>query len=81
MSDGTKADWKFHAGNLVFVFRIYDPVEKKFCCSGATLYGKTRSIWANKSGAINALSHMPDDIKDRLEIKKFQLLEVAELPE
>jgi hypothetical protein len=76
MSNST--DWKFYTGGLVFVFRIFDPVEKKFCSSGATLYGRGRSIWANKSGVVNALNNMPDDIKGRLEIKKFQLEEVVD---
>jgi len=59
-----------------FVYRIYDPVEKKFCASGHSLYGKGRSIWMNSGSANLALKYMPEDIQERLVIKKFKLVEV-----
>ncbi len=71
-----------YAGKTEFVFRVFDPVENKYCSTGRSLYaGNGRSVWANKSGASNARNNMPDEIKDRLEIRKFQLVEVRELPE
>jgi len=63
----------------MIVYRIYDPVEGKFCCSGRGLYAKNgRSIWLALSGAKLALKHMPAPIKDRLVIREFELAEVRE---
>lgn len=58
------------------VYRIWDPVEGKFCCSGRSLYASNgRSMWLAYSGAALALKYMPDDIRDRLVIKEFELVE------
>ena len=58
-----------------YVYRIYDPETQKFCASGHSLYGKGRSIWMNASGASNARNNMPEEIRERLVIKKFKLVE------
>jgi hypothetical protein len=66
-----------YASNAMKVYRVYDPQENKFCCTGRSLYsGNGRSAWFNKGGAVNARNNMPDEIKDRLEIKVFQLVEI-----
>jgi len=62
---------------LSYVYRIFDPVEKKYCASGHSLYGKGRSIWLNMSSATNAKKHMSDEIRDRLIIRKFQMVEAV----
>lgn len=57
-------------------YRIYDPVEDKFCSSGRGLYSSNgRTIWISKSGAKLALKHMPPEIKDRLVLKEYTLIE------
>lgn len=58
-----------------YVYRVYDPETQNFCSSGHSLYGKGRSIWMNIGGAVNAKKNMPTDIRDRLVIKKFRLVE------
>jgi hypothetical protein len=64
------------------VFRIWDPVEGKFCCSGRGLYAKNgRSIWMSTGAVGVALSHMPEDIKDRLIIRAYELVEVDSMGE
>jgi hypothetical protein len=58
------------------VFRVFDPVEQKYCATGHSLYGKGRSIWLNAGGASLAKRNMPDEIKERLIIKRFRLVEL-----
>lgn len=66
-----------YAQSTAVVYRVYDLVENKFCSTGRSLYaGNGRSIWANKSGASNAMRHMPDKLKHRLVVKKFILVEI-----
>ncbi len=61
------------------VYRIFDPEVGKFCCSGRGLYaGNGRSVWASKSGATVTLKHLPADVKARVVIKAFRLIEVEE---
>ncbi len=61
-----------------FVYRIFDPIEKKFCSSGRGLYAHNgRSMWGGKGAAKVALSNMPEEIKSRLIIKEFLLVETA----
>ena len=55
------------------VYRIYDPVEERFCESGRGLYAKNgRSVWFGKTGAAVAKRYMPN--KERLEIRMFELV-------
>lgn len=61
-----------------FVYRIFDPVENKFCSSGRGLYAHNgRSMWGGKGAAKVALSNMPKEIRSRLIIKEFFLVETA----
>lgn len=58
------------------VYRIFDPVEQRFCCSGRGLYSQNgRSVWMSANGVNSALRNMPKDIKDRLVIKKYFLID------
>ena len=62
-----------------FVYRIFDPIEQKFCASGRGLYAHNgRSIWGGKGAAKVALSNMPEKIRGRLIIKEFVLVETAQ---
>ena len=62
--------------NSTFVYRIFDPIEDKFCCSGRGLNANNgRSIWTSRGAAARALVCMPDGIKDRLIIKQYALVE------
>jgi hypothetical protein len=65
----------YAATKSIVVFRVFDPVEDKFCSSGHSLYGKGRTIWMNAAGATLAKMSMPTEIQDRLVIKKFRLVE------
>jgi hypothetical protein len=57
-------------------YRIYDPVEQKFCCSGRGLYAHNgRSVWLSKAGASVALRNMPAQVKARARIRTFNLVE------
>lgn len=60
----------------LFTFKIFDPQVGKYCRSGRSLYGRPRSQWGNKAGAISALKSMPDDVQKRAIIRKFTLQEV-----
>ena len=60
------------------VYRIFDPVENNFCESGRGLYAKNgRSVWFGEGGARLALRYMPKEIKDRLVIKAYRLVDVV----
>lgn len=61
------------------VYRIFDPEECQFCASGRGLYAQNgRSVWFSKSAAGVAKAHMPSKIRDRLVVKRFMLVEIAE---
>jgi hypothetical protein len=57
-------------------YRVYDPIEEKFCQSGRGIYANGRSIWTTKGTAANAKNNMP--FHERLVIKKFRLVEEIE---
>lgn len=70
---------ELYANDSMKVYRVYDPIENKFCCTGRSLYsGNGRSVWFNKGAATSALKNMPDEIKDRLQIKAFMLVELEQ---
>ena len=61
-----------------YVYRIFDPVENKFCSSGRGLYAHNgRSMWGGKGAARVALANMPEEIRSRLVIKEYLLVETA----
>ena len=62
---------KLHLQSLTTpIYRIYDPIENKFCCSGRGLYAKNgRSVWASRSAAMVALINMPKEVRERATIK------------
>ena len=63
------------------VWRIWDPVEQKFCCSGRGLYASSgRSFWATRSAMARAYSALPLAIKLRADMQEFALVkrEVAD---
>lgn len=60
------------------VWRIWDPIEQKFCSSGTSLYATGgRSVWLGLGGCKAALREMPKEIRDRAEFKEFTLVEVV----
>lgn len=61
-----------------YVYRIYDTENLIFRASGGTsIYSKGRTVWANKSGAVNAKKAMIGD-SNKLVIKKYKLVEVRD---
>jgi hypothetical protein len=68
----------FYQDDCGIVFRIFDPLENKYCCSGRGMFAKNgRSVWNSRAAVRVALSHMPKDIKSRLVIKEFALTEAT----
>ena len=60
------------------VFRIYDPVADKFCCSGRGLYANNgRSVWFARSAAVNVLKKLPAEVRERAIIKEYALVEAT----
>ena len=59
-------------------WRIYDPVRKAYCCSGRHAAGNGRSVWFGRNAAVLAMTYMPREIRGRLLIKKFKLVEVTD---
>ena len=56
------------------VYRIWDPVEQKFCSSGRSMYANNgRSIWMTKGAATMAKKTMPK----HTEIKEYILIETT----
>jgi len=67
----------------MIVYRIYDPVEGEFHRSARSILdGKNgRTIWMSMDAIEVALSRIPKDIKDRLVIRAYELVEVDDLGE
>jgi hypothetical protein len=60
----------------ITVYRLYDPVEKKFCCSGRSLYASNaRSVWLGRGGVMNAKKNLPEEVRRRVELKEYTLIE------
>lgn len=67
---------KLANGNVVY--RIFDPVQNMYCSSGRGFYAHNgRSVWVSKGAVKNALRNMPVEIRDRLIVKEFALVEVT----
>lgn len=59
------------------VWRIWDPVEEKFCSTGRSRYAKNgRSVWMSKGAASVALGQMPADVKARAVVREYNLVPV-----
>ena len=66
-----------YQGGEQIVYRIYDPVEGKYCCSGRGLYASNgRSVWFIKGAATTAFSHLPTEIQARAEIVPCRLVPI-----
>lgn len=60
------------------VYRLWDPQEQKFVASGRSLYSTNgRTLWVGKSGAVNTKRNLPDDVRERVELVTYELVEVA----
>jgi len=56
------------------VYRIYDPIEKKFILSGwNSIYSKQASVWTAKNAVTRVISTLPEEIKNRVQIKTYVL--------
>lgn len=54
--------------NPKYVYRIYDPMSNNY------LGSSSKSLWANKSGALNTLKEYPKEIQRRSIIQKYKLV-------
>ena len=69
-------------GTMMIVYRIWDPAQGEFCCSGRGLYAKNgRSIWMSPGAVGAALRWMPESIRDRLVIRVYELVEIDSMGE
>ena len=59
-----------------FVYRIWDPKEREFVTSSQR-HGRGRSMWASKSTISLMLNYMRPEVRERMEVKKFELVEVS----
>lgn len=59
-------------------YKIWNCQERKWESSGRSLYGKKRSVWANKSGAWNTLKQMPPALRAVCIVREFQMVETPE---
>lgn len=59
------------------IYRLYDPETKSYVSSGRSLYAKNgRSLWLNRSGALNAKKNLADDVRARVELVTYELVEI-----
>lgn len=60
------------------VYRLWDQQEQKFVASGRSLYSTNgRTLWVGKSGAVNTKKNLHDDVRERVELVTYELVEIA----